>query len=143
MLVMRGHIDHFIPVNVLKREKRDAEAYEWLNFRYADGFINQKKRTQQVLDPFLVEDHWFELHLPSLQLTVTDTVPDQYRELAKFTLRSLGLDHSAVVLRYRRRFFEMWQRGKLPLEGLDEFAPLIAAAIRRTGWKPLSTTASP
>jgi hypothetical protein len=36
-----------------------------------------------------------------------------------------------VVVRYRKKFFEMYQARKLTVEGLDEVAPLIAAAIRR------------
>lgn len=131
MRMMKGQVDHFVPIAQLKQQQRHAEAYEWHNFRYADGFINQKKHSHTVLDPFLVEDDWFEILLPSLQLVLTDRVPAQYRSLAAFTIDRLGLAHGEVVLRYRREFFELWQQGKIDIETLDHIAPLISAAIRR------------
>jgi len=131
MHLMKGQVDHFVPIAQLKRLQRDTEAYEWTNFRYADGLINQKKRSRTVLDPFLIEDDWFELLLPSMQLVLTNKVPDQHRALAQFTIDQLGLAHDEVVLSYRREFFDAWEQGEMDLETLDKFAPLIAAAIRR------------
>jgi len=131
MLVNKGVVDHFVPIAQLKQQQRHAEAWEWSNFRYAESYFNQKKHSHAVLDPFLVEDDWFEILLPSLQLRLTERVPRQYRALAEFTVKRLGLDHSEVVLRYRRVFFEEWQQGRMQIDTLERYAPLIAAAIRR------------
>lgn len=131
MVTMKCQVDHFVPVAILKTRKKDQHAYEWKNFRYGEGVINQRKSNHVVLDPFKVRDDWFELLLPSLQLVLTPAVPARQRKLAEFTIKRLGLRDSEVVVRYRKKFFEMYQAGKLTVEGLDEVAPLIAAAIRR------------
>jgi hypothetical protein len=81
MMVMKGQVDHFVPVALLKKRKKDRPAYEWSNFRYGEGVLNQRKQDHLILDPFKVQDHWFELILPSLQLVLTDTVPKHHLTL--------------------------------------------------------------
>lgn len=131
MRVMRGQTDHFIPVAVLKEQGNDHLAYEWSNFRYGEGTLNQRKSAHLVLDPFEVEDDWFEILLPSLQLVLTDNVPQSRREIAEFTLTKLGLRDAEVVVRYRRSWFFMYQSRRLTLDGLREVAPLVAQAVER------------
>lgn len=129
MRIMKGEMDHFLPIAHLKKEKLDALAYEWSNFRYADGSLNGRKGDRPVLDPFLVEDDWFEILLPSLQLRRTERVPETHREIADRTLTMLGLRDGEVILRYRREWYEMYCTGKLSLDGLRRCAPLIARAV--------------
>ena len=129
MLVMKAQTDHFIPVAVLKQRKQDHRAYEWDNFRYGEGVLNGRKSKHIVLDPFKVQDEWFEISLPSLQLLLTDKVPAEKKELAEFTVKQLGLQDDEVVVRYRRKWFELYQERKLTLDGLNEVAPLIARAV--------------
>jgi hypothetical protein len=141
MRIMRGQVDHFVPVSVLKGEANLHLAYEWSNFRYGEGTLNQRKAAARVLDPFEVEDDWFRILLPSLQLVLTDRVPDDVRALAEFTLEKLGLRDHEVVVRYRREWFRMYQEGRLSLEGLREVAPLVARAVecdleRGKDWRP-------
>jgi hypothetical protein len=69
--------------------------------------------------------------LPSLQLVMTDAVPATERERAAFTLARLHLRDSEPIIRQRRSWYEMYEQGKLTLEGLDDVAPLIAQAIRK------------
>ena len=129
MRVMRGQVDHFIPVAVLKTEENHHLAYEWSNFRYGEGTLNQRKADIRVLDPYEVEDDWFQVLLPSLQLVLTDKVPEEIRALAELTLQKLGLRDHEVVVRYRREWFRMYQEGRLSLDGLREVAPIIARAV--------------
>lgn len=131
MLIMKGDVDHFVPIALLKERGQLNRAYEWDNFRYGEGVLNRKKWKHEVLDPFLIEEGWFEVHLPSLQLRRTSRVPQHLRQLADFTLRQLGLRDGEVVVRYRREWFRMYQAGKLSLDGLKEVAPLIAEAVSR------------
>jgi hypothetical protein len=128
---MKSQVDHFIPVAVLKATKQDALAYEWNNFRYGEGVINQRKSKHRVLDPFKVKDEWFEVLLPSLQLVATAAVPTNQRKLVEFTIKRLGLRDSEVVIRYRRKWFEMYRNKTLMIAGLEEVAPLIAAAVNK------------
>lgn len=140
MLVMKGQTDHFIPISVLKKKQQDHLAYEWSNFRYVEGVLNQRKGESSVLDPFKVRDNWFELKLPSLQLVLTDKVPKNIRKKAEFTLDRLGLTNDAVIIRYRQKWFEMYRTRKLTLEGLKDVAPQIARAVevdlhKGTDWR--------
>jgi hypothetical protein len=140
MVTMKSQVDYFISVKVLKIRKEDHKAYEWSNFRYGEGVLNQRKSSHPVLDPFKVKDNWFEIQLPSLQLLLTPAVPKTQRKLAEFTIERLGLRDSEVVIRYRHKWFEMYRRRTLTIEGLRDVAPLIASAIERdlangTDWR--------
>ena len=131
MTVMKADMDHFIPVAHLKKKGKDELAYEWSNFRYAEGVLNQRKHDCLILDPFEVKDDWFEIILPSLQLVQTDRVPKGKRKKAEFTLIRLGLRDDEVVIRYRLKWFELYCHRKLNLDGLRNVAPQIARAVER------------
>jgi hypothetical protein len=131
MMVMKAQVDHFISLAVLKARGKEHLAYEWTNFRYGEGVLNQRKSDHRVLDPFKVRDHWFEILLPSLQLVLTPRVPKTQRKLAEFTIEKLGLRDSEVVVRYRREWFKLYQEGRLTLPGLRVVAPAIARAVER------------
>jgi hypothetical protein len=123
-----GNVEHFLPF----KNHRDL-AYEWSNYRFASGWINSSKGTldNQILDPFEVEDDWFEILLPSLQLVITDAVPEEKRQKAEFTLQRLPLQDDERVLRQRREWYKLYIDGDLTLTGLEKKAPLIARAIRK------------
>lgn len=129
MWISSGTVDHFVSCS----ENR-LKAYEWSNYRYLDGWINSsksKKRSQDLLDPFEVGEGWFEIELPSLQLKLTDAVPPEYRRRADYTLRNLPIRDDERLIRQRRAWYELYEQGKLTLDGLREKAPLIAAAVEK------------
>ena len=130
MKPLKGEMDHFVPIAKLKRMRRDHLAYEWKNFRYCASGINQRKSDHDVLDPFKVQNNWFQVILPSLQLVLTNKVPKTMRKKAEFTIEQLGLRDGEVVVRNRRVWFEMYQTGELTLAGLRGVAPLIAKAVQ-------------
>ena len=121
-----GTVDHFLSF----KHHRDL-AYEWRNYRFASGPLNSSKRDADdaVLDPFEVGADWFEVILPSLQMRVTDAVPEAYRAKAEFTLSRLKLRDGERVVRWRRSWYRMYIEGKLTLDGLRTVAPLLAAAV--------------
>ena len=124
-----GTVDHFVSWH----ENR-LQAYEWTNYRYSAAWINSSKkneRSSNLVDPFAVQDGWFEVILPSLQLKVTDSVPGALRAMAEYTIQRLHLVHDERVLRQRREWYRMYQCGELTLDGLEKKAPLIAAAVKR------------
>jgi len=124
-------VDDIRKFPTLKEEGNDELAYEWNNFRYGEGVLNGRKWKHIVLDPFLVQDGWFKIQLPDLQLVATNLIPQQHRTLAVFTLKKLGLGDDEVVVRYRKEWFDMYRDGKLQLDGLRDVAPLIADAVER------------
>ena len=124
-----GTVDHFTSWH----EDR-SKAYEWDNYRYCAGWVNASKGktpAARLLDPFEVEDGWFEILLPSLQLRVSDAVPDAFRDRAEYVLNRLHLRDDERILRQRREWYRMYQSGELSLYGLRKKAPLVAAAIAR------------
>lgn len=123
-----GTVDHFLPVDA-----DETLSYEWSNYRYASAWINSSKnKAVSILDPLDVRSGWFEVLLPSLQLVlVPERVPASARALAEQTIERLHLCDDERVLRQRRSWYRMYQEGKLPLDGLRERAPLIAAAVEK------------
>lgn len=123
-----GTVDHYLCC-----QNHRHLAYEWSNYRFASAWINSSKGTvdEQVLDPFLVEDDWFEILLPSLQLVLTDAIPPQERLRAEFTLQRLHLRDDERVIRQRQQWYQLYLDGEITLTGLERYAPLIARAIRK------------
>lgn len=119
-----GTVDHFVSCDT-----DETLAYEWSNYRFCSQWINSSKQNAVVLDPCEVQDGWFKILLPSLQLVVSDQIPADKRQLAEDTLKRLHLDHDERIVRQRTVWHDMWNDGKLSLEGLREMAPLIARAI--------------
>jgi hypothetical protein len=124
----RGTVDHY-----LSWVTRPDLTYEWSNFRFASYLLNTSKRTADdtVLDPYEVQSGWFEIILPSLQMRLTDKVPQAYRAKAELTLSRLKLRDGEKIVQWRRRYYERYQDGSLTLDGLRMFAPLVAEAVER------------
>lgn len=124
-----GTVDHFVSVD----EDR-SKSYDWTNYRFAAGWINSSKqalKSTQIIDPFVVNNEWFEVQLPSMQLVLTGQVPPEERERAQFVLERLHLGHDERVVRQRLEWYRMYQDGELDLVGLTKKAPLIATAIKK------------
>jgi hypothetical protein len=133
-----GQVDHFVSVD----EDR-SKAYDWNNLRYCAGWLNSCKqglRSTQIIDPLAVEDGWFEITLPDLQLRVTEQCPEHLRARAELMLDRLKLRNGAQVIRFRRQFYAQYKpEDPSTLARLDAWAPLIARAIR----KQMAQTLSP
>ena len=126
-----GTIDHYIACG-----DDMSQSYEWDNYRFSAQWINSCKQSRkpgqlQVFDPFEVEDGWFEIELPSLQLKVADRLPPELRERADFTLDQLHLRHDERVLRQRSEWYRMYQDREINFDGLSKKAPLIAQAVEK------------
>lgn len=133
MWVSSGTVDHFVSCNEDK-----TQAYQWSNYRYVEGWVNSSKKNKNsadILDPFDVQAGWFEILLPSMQMVLTDTVPDKFRSRAEYTLSEFPLRDDERILRTRREWYRMYQDGEMTLEGLRKKAPLIAAAVEKQAAK--------
>ncbi|WP_445004793.1 hypothetical protein [Halomonas mongoliensis] len=129
MYITSGTVDHHVSCH----ENRML-SYEWSNFRYVEGWMNSSKNKvshADILDPFEVNNDWFEIDLPSLQLKLTDKIPEEYLERAKYTLKRLPLQHDERVIKQRRAWYELYEAGDLSLKGLRKMAPLIAKAVEK------------
>jgi hypothetical protein len=137
MLDMCGTVDHFVSCEVNRKL-----AYEWSNYRYCSAWINSSKQTanDDVLDPFDVQDGWFEIVIPGLQLVVTNRVPHSHQALAEATVERLHLRDDERVMRQRTEWLRMYRDRELTLEGLVKVAPLIAAAVIKHRIRPRDPT---
>jgi hypothetical protein len=127
MWIAEGEVEHY-----LSKKNRPDLIYEWSNYRYIAGSVNGSKgnHDDKVLDPFEVQDGWFEVILPSMQLIVTDHLPAALTDKACFTLKQLRLRDGTKVVRCRRRWYESFKNG-MPLSELEKFAPLVAKAVKK------------
>src|SRR5579885_561089 len=126
-----GEVDHFVP------KSEDAQlAYEWSNYRYTTARRNRKKNGYHgpVLDPFQVHDEWFEVIPESGQLRITEHLPANLIDVAKETIRVLGLDDQRM--RKNRRAIarnalkpENYYNVAL-LDDIRERAPMVARAVQ-------------
>jgi hypothetical protein len=124
-----GTVDHFVSIDEDRRR-----AYEWDNFRYCAGWFNSKKqhmRSADLLDPLCVEDGWFELSWPDLQLRISEACPPAARSRAERMLEDLDLRDGRRVIENRRAYRDLFFRhGVEALPQIEEQAPLVARAIR-------------
>ena len=120
-------VDHFQPV-----QADESLAYDWNNYRFASGWLNSSKsKGAEVLDPFDVQPGWFALLLPSLQLVARkERIPSALHPLVDATLQRLHLCDDERIVRQRRKWLEMYETGRLDLQGLKIMAPLIAEAVQ-------------
>jgi hypothetical protein len=127
MWVTDGEVDHYLS----KKNHREL-AYEWRNYRFIAGTVNSSKlrHDNNVLDPYEVVQGWFEILLPSLELVITNNVPQNFRAKAEFTLTKLKLDRGEKIRRVRRKYYERYKQDG-NLNGLRHDAPLIADAVQK------------
>lgn len=128
----KGTVDHFQSWSKTKATRPEL-AYEWSNYRFCSAAINsiKNKFDDEVLDPFEVQEGWFRVSLPDMQLHLTAQVPDTHRARAEKTVQRLQLTHGEDLIEFRRAWYDQYKQGGAPvLDMMDEWAPLVAKAIR-------------
>jgi hypothetical protein len=125
-----GHTDHFVSWNRCKRCNEHHRAYEWENLRWIAPELNSLKSDHDLLDPFEVEDGWFEIHLPSLRLRMTDAIPAEHREMAATTLRVLKLESGSLVRKWRQEELRLFASGT-SLSEIMRRTPLLGRALEK------------
>lgn len=133
MYIPVGTVDHFISWKTCKTSNPEL-AYEWSNFRFVDGALNSKKQNLdgQLLDPFEIQDEWFEIEIPTLVLKITPALTDPVlRRKAELTLEKLELDDGEIAIGMRAELYEPYRKGAVEIDFLYERAPLVARAIEK------------
>lgn len=122
-----GTVDHFVSC-----DSDATKAYEWSNYRFVSQWLNSSKSAVDgLLDPFEAGNDWFEVSLPDLQLSLTSNVPARFLAAAQYTLDTLPIRDDERIIRQRRKWYELYQTGRLTLDGLRLMAPLIAQAVEK------------
>lgn len=129
-----GTMDHHTPWATVRGTRRAHQAYQWDNMRYSVEWFNRDRKTTPVPDPYIVEDNWFELLLPGLELVATDKVPAAELPKVQAVLRWLGKHDNVMGPRegYWIEYRTLDGNGdpNLSFEALERKAPLIARALR-------------
>ena len=123
-----GTVDHYVPWVEVRGTRQAHQAYQWENMRYSAEWFNRERKAKSVPDPYTVQNDWFRLLLPSLELVATDQVPAEERSRVNTALYWLGKYHK--VIKKRRGFFTAYLSGGMTIEQLDVWAPLIGCALR-------------
>ena len=119
-------VDHFVAKSIEPRL-----AYEWSNYRLACGRMNGRKgRHQDVLDPFRLPRHVFELDFPSLQIVPSVENADDLLAKAESTIARLGLNDELSV-KARWGYVRDYCASYITLEFLEYNAPFIFMEIVR------------
>lgn len=127
-------VDHFVAIT--RSELR--EAYEWDNYRLACSLMNACKGDfPDVLDPFIVQDGWFQLNLDTFEVLPAEGLEATLRQRVQETVERLRLN-SLECRSVRRRWFEAYWLPRdpsrpVPLWFLEEQAPFLAREMRRQG----------
>lgn len=121
-------VDHWIP------KSRDPHAaYEWSNFRLACSIMNSRKgTTTAILDPFEIEDGWFELELVGFEVLACPTLDSQLCVRVENTIDEFNLNcHECRTL--RREYVRAYEDADINYARLRQRAPFVARELRRQG----------
>ncbi len=120
--------DHFAP----KPKDRD-NIYEWSNYRLVCSRLNSSKRDfGDVLDPFEIEDGWFQLELLGYRVKPSPALDASKRTQVQDTITRLKLN-APLFYNERIKVAEQYLSGDISLRILEENAPFVAKELRRQG----------
>lgn len=120
-------VDHFVP-----KSQDWRQVYEWSNYRLCAGGINGTKGDRPLLDPFEVEEGWFELELVSFQVVLGPKAPAGRHKEIRATLRDSGIN-ARECCELRGQYVQAFEQNEISLSYLERRAPFVAAALRRAG----------
>jgi hypothetical protein len=103
--------------------------YEWSNYRLCCSRLNSRKNDfGDVLDPFQLTPHWFQLELVGFQVVPNPQLNATDQQAIRDTIERLGLDG------FRRQREEdaerYWQNG-YSLQVLKQESPFVASELYR------------
>lgn len=120
-------VEHFLPKAIYPKQ-----AYEWDNYRLVCGTLNGRKGIfDDVLDPFHIENGWFVMDFPSLQVKPAEGLDGTLTTQVWATINRLRLNHDGTCLRARKRYVKYYCKGCIDMAYLWEEAPFIAYELER------------
>lgn len=121
-------VDHRVPVS-----ERWDRVCEWTNYRLACSLMNSRRGTiQRVMDPFEVENGWFQLELTFFQVVPAPNLDETLTIRIRDTIDQLELNDTGCC-GLRRQYAEDYQNGLIHLAYLERRAPFVAMELRRQG----------
>jgi hypothetical protein len=120
-------VEHFLP-----KTEHPTQAYSWANYRLVCLRMNGRKGTRHILDPFRIENTWFVLQFPSLQVLLGPSIPVDLLSAANETISVLDLNGEASI-RSRERWVRDYCRSDITEAYLQRNAPFIHMELQRQG----------
>jgi hypothetical protein len=109
-----------------------ALAYEWSNYRLASGRVNSCKGNQtSILDPFDVDNDWFEIDIPSCLLKPKAGLPNDLRSQINATINSIRLNLDDYYVQERCNILIDYAKGEISLNFLKRRYPFLAKEVER------------
>ncbi len=125
----RGSVDHYWP-----KTAYPELAYEWSNFRLANGRINSTKgNSLDVLDPFDIGDDWFCLDIPSCLIRANAELGRAVTLRINRTINSLRLNSDDTHVQERCNILIALAKGDVMYQFLEQRYPFLAREIDRQG----------
>ncbi len=119
-------IDHFKP-----KERYPYYAYRWDNYQLVCGIVNGRKGTNEnVLDPFTLQEGWFSMHFPSLQLITGKHLIAEAMKQVEQTIKILKLNDSTCI-HGRRAWLQPYLDEEYGITYLEGKAPFLASELKR------------
>jgi hypothetical protein len=106
------------------------DVYEWNNYRLACARVNSRKGVKSPLDPFEIEDGWFELELVDYQVIPGAGVQEPLRTQVRATIHDLHLNDPNQCLA-RADYADEYLARHTTLDYLERRAPFVARELRR------------
>jgi hypothetical protein len=127
-LTGNASIDHLVP-----KSHSWELVYEWSNYRLASGRLNGwKADVSTILDPFEIEDGWFQLELYGYQVLPAPDLDAELIAKIDHTIAALRLNHPEC-LRVRERYVDCYRNADNSLRYVEARAPFVARELRRQG----------
>lgn len=124
-------VDHFFP-----KKKYPLLAYEWSNYRLAASRINSRKGDHEdVLDPFTLENGWFQINFITGKVSPDSELDESARKSVEDTINRLQLNEPRLKNK-RKRCFDRLINHQLTLNVLKEDAPHVHQEIIRQNLHP-------
>lgn len=123
----QGSVDHFFPKTTYPHL-----AYEWSNFRLASGRVNSAKgHNTNILDPFTIEDDWFQMDIPTCLIRANPTLEKRVRSQVSETINSLRLNQDDNYVQDRCDILIDYARGDISLAFVRRRYPFLAKEVER------------
>jgi 5-methylcytosine-specific restriction endonuclease McrA len=124
-----GSVDHFVP-----KASSPARAYEWDNFRLCSGRVNSTKgNSAEVLDPFVIQDGWFTLDIPSCLIKPNPDLPHDVRAGVRGTVNALRLNSDDLYVQERCAILVALAEEHISLDFVRRRYPFLAKEVERQG----------
>lgn len=121
-------VDHRLPKSIAWQH-----AYEWSNYRLACSLINSRKgQYLDVLDPFEIEDGWFQIELVAFQVLPNPHLPTEQVAAVTATIDRLGLNERRCLAARENHAVAYFERD-ITLQHLRKRAPFLARELERQG----------